>query len=75
MVRLLEIFARQLSYFANELLIQAEEKEPYRIRLVKAYISRHQSETFSLSDVAREIHVVSRPRRSKNPERSISMYG
>jgi AraC-like DNA-binding protein len=57
MVRLLEIFAQQLSFFANDILIEQDEREPYRVRLAKAYISNHQSEYFSLSDLARSVHV------------------
>ena len=57
MVRLLELFANQLSFFANEILIQHAEREPYRVRMARAYISNRQTEDFSLSDVARAIHV------------------
>jgi AraC-like DNA-binding protein len=57
MVRLLELLANQLSFFANEILIQQAEREPYRVRLARAYISSCQTEDFSLSDVARAIHV------------------
>jgi AraC-like DNA-binding protein len=57
MVRLLELFANQLSFFANDILIQQAEREPYRVRMARAYISSRQTEDFSLSDVARAIHV------------------
>jgi AraC-like DNA-binding protein len=57
MVRLLELFANQLAFFANEIVIQQAEREPYRVRMAKAYISNRQTEDFSLSDVARAIHV------------------
>ena len=57
MVRLLELFANQLAFFANEILIQQAEREPYRVRMARAYISNRQTEDFSLSDVARAIHV------------------
>jgi AraC-like DNA-binding protein len=57
MVRLLELFANQLSFFANEILIRQAEREPYRVRMARAYISNRQTEDFSLSDVARAIHV------------------
>ena len=57
MVGLLELFANQLSFFANEILIQQAEREPYRVRMARAYISNRQTEDFSLSDVARAIHV------------------
>src|ERR1700693_2326182 len=57
MVRLLELFANQLAFFANEILIQQAEREPDRVRMARAYISSRQTEAFSLSDVARAIHV------------------
>jgi AraC-like DNA-binding protein len=57
MVRLLELFANQLAFFANEILIQQAEREPYRVRMARAYISNRQTEDFSLSDVARAVHV------------------
>jgi len=57
MVRLLEIFAQQLAFFANEILIQQDEREPYRVRVARAFISSHQTEDFSLSDLARSVHV------------------
>ena len=56
-VHLLELFANQLSFFANEILIQQAEREPYRVRMARAYISSRQTEDCSLSDVARAIHV------------------
>jgi AraC-like DNA-binding protein len=55
--RLLGLFANQLSFFANEILIQQAEREPYRVRQVRAYISTHQTEDFALSDVARAVNV------------------
>jgi AraC-like DNA-binding protein len=57
MAHLLEIFAKQLELFANQILIQQAETEPYRVRLVRAYTERHQAENLSLSEVARVIHV------------------
>jgi hypothetical protein len=50
MVRLLELFANQLAFLANEILIQQAEREPYRVRMARAYISSRQTEDFSLSD-------------------------
>ena len=38
MVRLLELFANQLAFFANEIQIQQAEREPYRVRMARAYI-------------------------------------
>lgn len=54
---LLEIFAKQLELFANQILIQQAESEPYRVRLIRAYVERHQAENFSLPEVAKVIHV------------------
>jgi AraC-like DNA-binding protein len=56
-LRLLGLFVNQLSFFANEILIEQAEREPYRVRLARAYISNRQSEDFSLCDLARAIHV------------------
>jgi AraC-like DNA-binding protein len=57
MLRLLGLFVNQLSFFANEILIEQAEREPYRVRLAGAYIASRQTEDFSLCDVARAIHV------------------
>src|ERR1700686_1223129 len=40
-----------------EILIQQDEREPYRVRVARAFISSHQTEDFSLSDLARSVHV------------------
>ena len=57
MAQLLEIFAEQLSSIANQIVIQQNESEPYRVRLARAFISRHLAENVNLSDVAKETHV------------------
>jgi AraC-like DNA-binding protein len=57
MVRLLEIFAEQLSFLANQIVIQQNESEPYRVRRARAFISIHLAENINLSDVAKETHV------------------
>lgn len=57
MARLLEIFAKQLSFSANQILIQQAEREPYPVRLARAYIELHQADDLSLSEVAKVIHV------------------
>jgi AraC-like DNA-binding protein len=54
---LLELFASQLSFFANEILIRQAEREPYRVRLARTFISDHQTEDITLSDVAKTIKV------------------
>jgi AraC-like DNA-binding protein len=54
---LLELFASQLSFFANEILIRQAEREPYRVRLARTFISNHQTEDITLSDVAKTINV------------------
>lgn len=57
MVHLLQIFAQQLSFFANQIMIKQDESEPYRVRLARTFISRHQAENINLADVARVTHV------------------
>jgi AraC-like DNA-binding protein/ligand-binding sensor protein len=56
-VRLLEIFAKQLSFRANEILIEAAEVEPPMIRRAKTYIEDHRADAIGLDDVARALHV------------------
>ena len=57
MARLPEIFAKQLSFSANQILIQQAEREPYPVRLARGYIELHQADDLSLSEVAKVIHV------------------
>jgi YesN/AraC family two-component response regulator len=54
---LLEIFAEQLSFVANQIVIQQNESEPYQVRLARVFISRYLAENINLSDVAKKIHV------------------
>jgi AraC-like DNA-binding protein len=57
MVHLLQIFAEQLSFFANQIVMKLDEREPYRVRLARAFISNHQADNINLADVARASHV------------------
>ena len=56
-VRLLEIFGRQLSAAANRMTLQDAETEPPMIRRAKAYISGHYGDPVSLDEMARTTHV------------------
>ena len=57
MVHLLQIFAEQLSFYANQIVIKLDEREPYRVRLARTFISNHRTENINLADVARATHV------------------
>src|SRR5260370_32057537 len=41
MVHLLQIFAEQLSFYANQILIRLHEREPHRGRVARAFITDH----------------------------------
>ena len=56
-IRLLEIFARQLSAVANRIAIQDAEAEPPMIRRAKAYIAGHYGDPVDLDEIARVTHV------------------
>src|SRR5258706_2343166 len=57
MVHLLQIFAEQLSFYANQIVIRLDEREPYRVRVARAFISDHRADDINLGDVARVTHV------------------
>ncbi len=57
MVHLLQIFAEQLSFYANQIVIRLDEREPYRVRLARTFISNHRTDDIDLADVARATHV------------------
>ena len=57
MVHLLQIFAEQLSFYANQVVIRLDEREPYRVRLARTFISNHRADDINLADVARATHV------------------
>ncbi|MFV0416864.1 MAG: helix-turn-helix domain-containing protein [Chthoniobacterales bacterium] len=54
-LRLLEVFATQISRIAAELMVQDLEGEPEHVRRAKYYIRNHHSEPIMLEDVARAI--------------------
>jgi AraC-like DNA-binding protein/ligand-binding sensor protein len=56
-IRLLEIFGRQLSAAANRMTLQDAEAEPPMIRRAKAYISGHYGDPVGLDEMARTMHV------------------
>jgi AraC-like DNA-binding protein/ligand-binding sensor protein len=56
-IRLLEIFGRQLSAAANRMTLQDAEAEPPMIRRAKAYIAGHYGDPVSLDEMAHTMHV------------------
>jgi hypothetical protein len=56
-IRLLEIFARQLSAIANRTTIQDAEAESPQIRRVKAYLAGHYGDPVDLPEIASVMHV------------------
>lgn len=57
MVHLLQIFAEQLSFYASQIVIRLDEREPYRVRVARTFISNHRADNIDLADVARATHV------------------
>lgn len=57
LIRLLEIFAQQLSAMANRIMVQDAETEPPMIRRAKAYIAGHYGDPIDLDKIARTMHV------------------
>jgi AraC-like DNA-binding protein/ligand-binding sensor protein len=57
LIRLLEIFAQQLSAMANRIMVQDSEFEPPMIRRAKAYIAGHYGDPVHLDEIARVMHV------------------
>jgi AraC-like DNA-binding protein len=57
MVHLLQIFAEQLSFYASQIVIRLDEREPYRVRVARTFISSHRADNIDLADVARATHV------------------
>ena len=56
-LHLLQIFAEQLSLYANQIVIKANEGEPYHVRVARAFIVDHRMDDINLADVARATHV------------------
>ena len=56
-IRLLEIFGKQLSLAANQLAVQDAEAEPPMIRRAKAHIAGHYGDPIGLEEIARAMHV------------------
>jgi hypothetical protein len=61
MVHLLQIFAEQLSFYASQLVIRLDEREPYRVRVARTFISNHRADNIDLADVARATQVSTSP--------------
>ena len=55
-VSLLRIFAQHLSLISNQILVQQRNQEPPVILKAKDYITAHQSEDFSLAQVAKAVN-------------------
>ena len=56
-IRLLEIFGRDLSAAANRMSLQDAEAEPPMIRRAKSYIAGHYGDPVGLAEMARTMHV------------------
>ena len=57
MIRLLEIFAEQLSEAANRIVVAAENEEPPLIAKARKHIAAHAEADLSLDAMAEELHV------------------
>jgi AraC-like DNA-binding protein/ligand-binding sensor protein len=55
-LRLLTIFAQHLSSLSNQLMVAAEQVESPMVSRAKLYITEHQNEDMSLSDVAASVN-------------------
>lgn len=56
MVQLLSIFAGHLSIVANQVAVQRDNAEPPMVKRAKEYITVHQTEELSLTQVARAVN-------------------
>ena len=56
-VKLVGIFAQQLSDLCNQLVVQAQTGDPEAIRRAKDYIAEHHAEDISSGRVAKEVHL------------------
>lgn len=57
MVELLEMFAKQLSLMANQIVLQQEDAESPLIRRARAYILANQADPIDLAKVSQAVHV------------------
>jgi YesN/AraC family two-component response regulator len=57
LIRLLEIFAQQLSAIVNRMMIQDAEAEPPMVRRARAYIAGHHADPITLDDIACAMHM------------------
>jgi YesN/AraC family two-component response regulator len=58
-IKLLEIFAHQLSEMSNQIVVQEENAEPPMITRAKQYIRDNQAEELSLGQVAKAVNASS----------------
>ncbi|MFA5057434.1 MAG: PocR ligand-binding domain-containing protein [Opitutaceae bacterium] len=56
-LRLLTIFAQHLASLSNQLIVQEEKAESPQITRAKAFISEHQGDDLTLSEVARTVNM------------------
>ena len=56
MVKLLQIFAQHLSMLSNQIVVQERNAEPPVITRAKEFIKQHQTEDFSLGQVAKAVN-------------------
>jgi AraC-like DNA-binding protein/ligand-binding sensor protein len=56
-LRLLTIFAQHLAALSNQLIVQEEKSEPPQIARARVFITEHQDEDLSLSEVARAVNM------------------
>jgi AraC-like DNA-binding protein/ligand-binding sensor protein len=56
-IRLLEIFAHQLSAVATRMMVQDAEIEPPMVRRARAYIAGHHADPITLHEIACAMHV------------------
>ena len=57
LLRLLSIFAQHLAALSNQLIVQEEKSESPQVARAKVFITEHQGEDLSLSEVARSVNM------------------
>ena len=57
LLRLLSIFAQHLAALSNQLIVQEEKSESPQVTRAKVFITEHQGEDLSLSEVARSVNM------------------
>jgi AraC-like DNA-binding protein len=57
MIAMLEIFVQHIGNLANQIALQNENSENPVVARAKAYVQEHQTEEFSLDEVAKSLHI------------------